>query len=179
VAFLVLSIYYLWPTVANMLEQNYIEELPEAERVEYKEENAQRLQELRTNSLSLGLDLQGGMHVTLQVGTEQLVRELAGDYADTTLTNVISAAHDRALQNDSDFISAMVDIFEERYPNGRLSRYYRSEAENITRRSSNSEIEAYLKKQRDSAVDRDRKSTRLNSSHASISYAVFCLKNKI
>src|SRR3712207_7199064 len=27
-------------------------------------------------------------------------------------------------------------------------------------------------------VGRDRKSTRLNSSHANISYAVFCLKNK-
>src|SRR3712207_7608814 len=29
-----------------------------------------------------------------------------------------------------------------------------------------------------SATDRDRKSTRLNSSHANISYAVFCLKKK-
>src|SRR5258707_5762534 len=28
------------------------------------------------------------------------------------------------------------------------------------------------------AVQRDRKSTRLNSSHANISYAVFCLKEK-
>src|SRR2546427_3301317 len=28
-------------------------------------------------------------------------------------------------------------------------------------------------------VDRDRKSTRLNSSHSQISYAVFCLKKKI
>src|SRR5207249_10757310 len=28
------------------------------------------------------------------------------------------------------------------------------------------------------AADRDRKSTRLNSSHVSISYAVFCLKKK-
>src|SRR3712207_8613138 len=28
-------------------------------------------------------------------------------------------------------------------------------------------------------VDRDRKSTRLNSSHANISYAVFCLKKKL
>src|SRR3712207_8029252 len=27
-------------------------------------------------------------------------------------------------------------------------------------------------------IDRDRKSTRLNSSHANISYAVFCLKQK-
>src|SRR5438034_158547 len=31
---------------------------------------------------------------------------------------------------------------------------------------------------KDSRVDRDRKSTRLNSSHTVISYAVFCLKKK-
>src|SRR5947209_9694665 len=31
---------------------------------------------------------------------------------------------------------------------------------------------------RDVAATRDRKSTRLNSSHANISYAVFCLKKK-
>src|SRR5206468_10068134 len=30
----------------------------------------------------------------------------------------------------------------------------------------------------DSPIDRDRKSTRLNSSHDQISYAVFCLKKK-
>src|SRR5688572_32282386 len=32
--------------------------------------------------------------------------------------------------------------------------------------------------QGDSDIDRDRKSTRLNSSHSQISYAVFCLKKK-
>src|SRR3712207_6872291 len=31
---------------------------------------------------------------------------------------------------------------------------------------------------KDNAARRDRKSTRLNSSHANISYAVFCLKKK-
>src|SRR3712207_4334267 len=40
-----------------------------------------------------------------------------------------------------------------------------------------------LRKRRDAAIARltsggDRKSTRLNSSHANISYAVFCLKKK-
>ncbi len=43
---------------------------------------------------------------------------------------------------------------EERDPNARLSRYYRSDAENINRRSTNEEIQAYLKRQRDSGVDR-------------------------
>src|SRR5690349_23773692 len=34
------------------------------------------------------------------------------------------------------------------------------------------------KQQRTGAAERDRKSTRLNSSHVEISYAVFCLKKK-
>jgi preprotein translocase subunit SecD len=154
IAFLALTIYYLWPTAVNTLEQNYIEDLPEAERAEYVEENAQRLQELRQNSLSLGLDLQGGMHVTLEVGTAQFLKELAGDNIDTTLTNVIDDAKQRAIENDTDFINEMVQLFEQRYPDGRLSRYYRSDTENITRRSTNEEIQAYLQKQRTSAVDR-------------------------
>src|SRR5947209_15384179 len=36
-----------------------------------------------------------------------------------------------------------------------------------------------LRRQGHRRGDRDRKSTRLNSSHANISYAVFCLKKKI
>src|SRR3712207_6917605 len=36
-----------------------------------------------------------------------------------------------------------------------------------------------VQRRADALDDRDRKSTRLNSSHANISYAVFCLKKKI
>src|SRR2546430_13597191 len=48
---------------------------------------------------------------------------------------------------------------------------------------AHSSIELHLNTRRNvGALDpylRDRKSTRLNSSHSQISYAVFCLKNKI
>ncbi len=153
-AFLLITGWYLWPSVQLWLERNYIEDLPQAEEATYREENAGKLQDLRENALSLGLDLQGGMHVTLEVGTPQLVRELAGEYADSTLTNVISQAEEQALENDSDFIEVMVDLFEQRDANARLSRYFRSDAGDITRRSTNAEIEQYLKNQRSSAVDR-------------------------
>src|SRR5699024_3791330 len=149
-----MSIYYLWPTAANMLEQNYIAGLPEAERATYVEENAQRLQNLRLESLSLGLDLQGGMNVTLEVQTPQLILELAGDFADAELEEIVNAAEKQSFENNTDFIEVLVAIFEERNPDGRLSRYYRSDSQNITRRSSNEEIETYLKQQRDNAVDR-------------------------
>src|SRR3712207_8974996 len=40
-------------------------------------------------------------------------------------------------------------------------------------------VMARLPGARAGSVQRDRKSTRLNSSHANISYAVFCLKKKL
>jgi len=146
--------YYLSFSGRYLLQQNYIEDLPPQERQEYVENNRGQIQYLQNNLLNLGLDLQGGMHTTLEVGTPKLVRELSGDYIDTTLTNVISVANEAALDNDTDFIDEMQRIFEERYPDARLSRYYRSDTDNITRRSTNEEVITYLKKQRDQAVDR-------------------------
>src|SRR3712207_8194343 len=40
------------------------------------------------------------------------------------------------------------------------------------------ETQSMVTSHRGHAAERDRKSTRLNSSHANISYAVFCLKKK-
>src|SRR2546430_4400114 len=41
------------------------------------------------------------------------------------------------------------------------------------------ELRPHRSRQRDGGLLQDRKSTRLNSSHSQISYAVFCLKKKI
>ena len=46
----------------------------------------------------------------------------------------------------------------------------------LTMRSGESRLQAVIGK--DALPERDRKSTRLNSSHMRISYAVFCLKKK-
>src|SRR5437899_5546977 len=46
----------------------------------------------------------------------------------------------------------------------------------ITGKSNNQQI--LLRRSKQSSQPRDRKSTRLNSSHLGISYAVFCLKKK-
>jgi SecD/SecF fusion protein len=154
VAFLSLTLWYLVPTVQWTLEQRYIQSLPEAEQLRYQEENREKLQNIREKSLSLGLDLQGGMHVTLEVGIAQLVLELASEFADDALRDVIAIAEERALNQRTDFVDEMVAEFERRDPNALLSRYYRSDSENISRRSTNNEIAAYLKNQREAAVNR-------------------------
>jgi SecD/SecF fusion protein len=152
--FLGLTVWYLFPTVQWALEQRHMESMTETERIRYEADNAQKLQSLRERSLSLGLDLQGGMYVTLEIGEPRLILELAGDFADEELEDIISVAAERAFDTRNDFIDEFVAEFERRDPNAMLSRYYRSDAENITRRSTNSEIATYLRGQRDSAVTR-------------------------
>ena len=60
--------------------------------------------------MSLGLDLQGGMHVTLEVGTPQLILELAGENRDELLETVVKTAIDVAEENQSDFIDEMLSL---------------------------------------------------------------------
>jgi preprotein translocase subunit SecD len=153
-AFFALTLYYLYPTIIWNLEQRQMSTFTEEERTQYEMDNAEKLSNLKENILSLGLDLQGGMHVTLEVGTPQLILELAGSNRDNELDEVVQLAQEVAEENDTDFIDEMQLEFERRDPDARLSRYYRSESQDITRRSTNDEIVAFLKIQRDAALDR-------------------------
>ena len=153
-AFFALTLFYLSPTIIWNLEQRKMSTFTEEVRTQYEMDNAEKLSNLKEKILSLGLDLQGGMHVTLEVGTPQLILELAGSNRDNELDEVVQLAQEVAEENDTDFIDEMQLEFERRDPDARLSRYYRSESQDITRRSTNDEIVAFLKIQRDAALDR-------------------------
>jgi len=153
-AFLGISIFYLQFTVRNVLQERYIESLEGQARIDYIEENRESISQLRERSLNLGLDLQGGMHVALEIGTPQLLIDLANEGADSTLIQSINVADAASVRNNTDIVDEFLAEFERRDPEARLSRYYRNDGLNITRRSTNEEIIAYLKAQRDGAIDR-------------------------
>ena len=152
--FVVICAYYLSFSVRYWLESRHINSLDEETRGTYVQENNAKIQDLRERILTLGLDLQGGMHVTLELATPQLLRELARDYVDNDFEAVIQVAAATAESNNSDIIDEFVREFERRDASARLSRYFRSDADNITRSSSNAEIAEYLRNQRNAAVDR-------------------------
>src|SRR5699024_11267832 len=61
--------------------------------------------------------------------------------------------------------------------NGKLFKELKEDYEQL--KNINSKIDLNQTQIRLNQANKDRKSTRLNSSHVSISYAVFCLKKKI
>src|SRR3712207_8422636 len=65
-------------------------------------------------------------------------------------------------------------LFRSRERDGEPLQDQRADGELVVRQRHHARLEA-----RGAARAQDRKSTRLNSSHANISYAVFCLKKKL
>lgn len=151
--FLGLAIWYLYPSVQNYMIVRQMNALDAEARTVYEQENHTRIRNVQERALKLGLDLQGGMHVGLEVRTDALISELAID-KDDLFEEVLVAARERVRSGDQSIIDAFVDEFESRDPDARLSRYFRNPDRNITRRSSNNEIRNYLQEQADMAVDR-------------------------
>ncbi len=143
--------FYLFPSVQNLYVSYKMNNMPEEEQVEYREDNRQWLEQVDASSLNLGLDLQGGMHVTLEVEVGNLLDQLAVN-KDEAFQQTLQAAEQRAEQENVSVVEAFVEEFEAENPDGRLSRYFRNQGEDITRRSSNDEVQEYLQGQADTAV---------------------------
>ena len=152
-AFLILSGYYLYPSVRAYFINQKLSSLEGDARAAYEQENFATIQSVEENSLKLGLDLLGGIHVGLEVQVDALIRELATDI-DPTFEAVLEAAKERADTDDIPVVDAFLEEFEARDPNARLSRYFRNTDQNITRRSTNEEVATYLRTEADEAVNR-------------------------
>ena len=153
VFFLGLSVYYLYPSAQNFFINRQIQSLEGEELEAYLQDNNLKIHNVQERALKLGLDLQGGMHVALEVRTDALINELATDH-DATFESVLEAAQERVRLGEDSMIDAFVDEFESRDPDARLSRYFRNPDRGITRRSSNNEVRTYLQEQAAEAVDR-------------------------
>ena len=151
VAFIILCGYELFPSIQGMFIQSRLDELQGEELNTYREENANLLRNVDEESLKLGLDLMGGMHVTLEVRLDALIAELADD-TDDTFEEVLRQARAEAVSGNESMIDAFADAFAERDPNALLSRYFRDDDADITRRSTNDEVLEYLRAEADEAV---------------------------
>ena len=76
------------------------------------------LNDCHQHELNLGLDLKGGMNVTLQISTRDLIKNLSSDGdADTMLIKTLNLADKYEQEAGETYITAFGRAFEELYPN--------------------------------------------------------------
>ncbi len=81
-------------------------------------------QKSKENELSLGLDLQGGMSVTLNVSLDGLLKSLSNNPKDPQLLKALETADAEKLKSDNDFISLFGQAFKAQNPGVKLSTVF-------------------------------------------------------
>ena len=111
----------------------------------------------KEREINLGLDLKGGMNVTLEVSVKDIVNALAGANAnDPTFMKAMQLATERQEKSEGDFVTLFGQAYEEVDPNAKLASIFLFEFKDkgITVNSSNSDVLKVLKEESDGAIDR-------------------------
>jgi len=106
--------------------------------------------------INLGLDLKGGMNVTMEISLGELVKSLANNTDDANFNKALSTAQTQLNAGGKDFISLFVNEFEKLSPNVKLADFFSNQdnAQQLKANASNSEVKTYLSKEATSAIDR-------------------------
>lgn len=110
----------------------------------------------KENELNLGLDLKGGMNVTLEVSLVDLIRSMANHSTDATFNKALDNAVAAQSKSQKDFVSLFVDEFQKLDPNGRLAAIFATKelSERINFNSSNEEVKQIIQTEANAAFDR-------------------------
>jgi SecD/SecF fusion protein len=111
-------------------------------------------QSAKDKELKLGLDLQGGMGVTMEVGLGDLLRSLANYSKDPAFTKSLDAAIARKATTNADLISLFEEEWNRNAPNRPLAPLFLNRSgEKIKFESTNSQVVAYLRQQASDAFE--------------------------
>lgn len=80
--------------------------------------------ECQEREINLGLDLKGGMNVTLEVSMIDMIRSLSNYSTDTTFKRAIALAREYQKDSQEDFVTLFGRSFEEIDPNAQLAAIF-------------------------------------------------------
>ena len=158
IVFTIICGYNLYHTTQTFSKEN---ELRDADSAGYisltsDKEYMDSYRSSQEKSLSLGLDLQGGMFVTLEIGMEDLLAERAGYPKDTLFATAIRKARAARVLNSQ---RTFVDLFQEEFNNLKgtsninLAAYFDTEENDLDLNSPDGEVVEYLEKVSRDAFD--------------------------
>lgn len=114
--------------------------------------------EIKETELALGLDLQGGMHVTLEVSPVEILKALAGTNSkDPAFQASLKEATEAQRNSQAKFTKLFYKAFKAREGNDKLARIYANsinKSKGILYNSSDAQVEKMIDKEVDEAVDR-------------------------
>ncbi|MDP4267629.1 MAG: protein translocase subunit SecDF [Bacteroidota bacterium] len=112
--------------------------------------------ECKERELNLGLDLKGGMNVTMEISVPDLVRAMSNNSQDPTFLKAMTKATEMHKTSQKDFITLFGEAFKSIDPNARLAAIFSTMdlKDRINFQTSNEDVLKVLRKEADDAMDR-------------------------
>jgi SecD/SecF fusion protein len=113
--------------------------------------------DVKERSMNLGLDLRGGMHVTLQVAMNELIKQLSNNSDDPTFNKALTVARERQKTSQKNYIDLFYEAIKEQNPKFRLAPIFatlENRAAGIDPNSNDDKVLAFLRSESQSALDR-------------------------
>jgi len=111
--------------------------------------------ECKERELNLGLDLKGGMNVTLEISLQEMVKSLSNNSPDSTFNQAIANASKKLPTSNLDFVTLFGQEFEAIDPNARLASpaiFGYTLKDKITGDASNAEVIEVIKAEKEAAI---------------------------
>ena len=112
--------------------------------------------EVNEYAIPLGLDLKGGMNVTLEISVVDLIKAMSGYSTDSTFNRAIALAKKNEKTNGKDdFVTLFGKAFEQVDPNAKLAAIFNTLdlRDKVNFNSTNADVIKVIRKETDGAID--------------------------
>lgn len=104
----------------------------------------QSYQKAKESELLLGLDLQGGINVTMDIALDGLIKGLANNPKDPQITKAIEEAKRLKLTSDQNFVNLFVTAFKTVNPGAKLAPHFAKAGNNLNANASDNQVINYI-----------------------------------
>ena len=113
------------------------------------------LKECREKEINLGLDLKGGMNVTMEVSVPDILRALSGYNTSENFNRAMALAQERQKSSGDDFVTLFLAAFREIDPNAKLASIFATFElkDKVTTSSTNEEVERVIREEVEGAIN--------------------------
>jgi len=113
------------------------------------------LKECREKEINLGLDLKGGMNVTMEVSVPDILRALSGYNTSENFNRAMALAQEKQKSSGDDFVTLFLASFREVDPDARLASIFATFElkDKVTTSSTNEEVERVIREEVEGAIN--------------------------
>jgi len=110
----------------------------------------------KENELNLGLDLKGGMNVTMEVSLVDMIRSMANNSNDPTFNKALENASKAQSNSQKDYVTLFVEEFTKIDPNAKLAAIFATKElqDRVNFNSTNNEVKTVIQTEANAAFDR-------------------------